>query len=341
MGPRGSGSVLAVVLLAGAPGAARALEEPPPGRAAAEASCARADEAARDLRFEEALAAYRAAIAADPSARCALSARARAEDLEAHAEGGFGPLAELSAVRRDPQKMADRAAIEALARDLEGFPPGRVRVEARLVVAEAWDHRLGEPVRAIAAYEAAVADRGGDKLTRALALSELWALRRQRGEIREALAVVEGEPLLSPAVTAAVRRAMRREWMRAAAVVVLGGLLAIGAASLARLVAKARDVREVPALVVRPFAVAFALYLGGAGAVLVRLHGEGDARPFVWFGLGVLTVAAVARAFRLAVGPRGPAVRAAWAAACVAGVIAAAFLSVERTDPSYLEGLGW
>jgi hypothetical protein len=86
--------------------------------------------------------------------------------------------------------------------------------------------------------------------------------------------------------------------------------------------------------------VAFSLYLGGAAAVLVRLRGDGDPRPFVWLGLGVLAAFAVARAWRLGWGAGGPSARAARGIFCAAFVIAAAFLAVERTDPSYLEGLG-
>ena len=341
----GSRGAVTLLLVACALGGARSADaaEPTPGasaRAAAEASCARAEQAARDLRFEEALSAYQAAIATDASAPCAGVARARADDLAGHAEGAFGPLAELEAVRRDPRKAADRDTIEALARDLEAFPDGRVRAEARLVVAEAWWHRLGDPARALAALTAAAGDASGDRLTRALALSELWTLRRQRGEIREALADVERQPDLSPVLTRTVRRAAKREGLRTLALGVLGALGAIGVASLARLAAKARDLRDVPGLVVRPMAVAFSLYLGSAAAILVRLHGEGDARPFLWFGALVLALGVVARAVPLAVNARASTARAVWAAACVAGVLAAAFLSVEWADASYLESLG-
>jgi tetratricopeptide (TPR) repeat protein len=338
---RVAGALLLAAAVPAVAGVARAAD--PEARAAATASCARAEEAAKALHFAEALAAYQAAIAADPSAPCASVARARAADLAVHAEGGFVPLARVEALRRDPRKSKDRAEVEALARDLEAFPEGRVRAEARLLVAEAWWHALGEPERAIAALETTAADAAGDKLTRGLALSELWSLRRQRGEVREALAVMERDPTLAPALLALVRRAAVREHLRTGAIGVLGLLGAIGAASLARLAARARDVRDVPAQVLRPLAVAFALYLGGAGAVLVRVHGGGDARPFLWLGLGVLAILVVARALRLAVtsrGGRGAAARAAWALACVAGVLAAAFLAVERTDATYLEGLG-
>jgi hypothetical protein len=58
-------------------------------------------------------------------------------------------------------------------------------------------------------------------------------------------------------------------------------------------------------------------------------------------GLGVLALTAVARALPRAIPVRSAAARGAWAAACVVGVVAAGFLAVERTDPSYLEGIGF
>src|SRR6185369_9587585 len=108
--------------------------------------------------------------------------------------------------------------------------------------------------------------------------------------------------------------------------------------SLALLGRRARDVRDLPGQVVRPLSVASSLYLGGAGAILVKLHGGGDARPFVLFGAGVLALDVIARAFLLAWGRTAAVLRAGWALCCVAGVVAAAFLAVERVDPSYLEG---
>lgn len=331
---------LAALLVAGTiacSGAALAAD--PVARAAAEARFAEAEEAARARRFADALAAYRAVLAADPSAPAAGPARARAADLEAHAEGGFAPLARLEEVRRDPQRGADRATIEALARDAEAFPPGRVRAEARIFVALAWWRRLGEPARAIAPLEAAVRDPSGDRLTRSLALTEFANLQRDRGDLRAALRVAEAEPDLSPTTTATLRKLVRRDTLRASAAALLAAIAIVGLGSIARLAARARDVRDLPALIVRPLAVAFALYLGGAGALLVHLHGDADARPFVWFGLGVLALDVIARAFRLAAGRRAS-VRAVWAAACVAGVVAAAFLAVERTSADYLEGIG-
>jgi hypothetical protein len=316
-----------------------AAADPAP-RELAEASCARAEQASRELRFADALGAYRAALAQDPSAPCATAARARAEDLEAHAEGDFAPLVIVEAVRRSPGKLQDRTALEALEGAVAAFPAGRVRGEGLLLAAHAWQHRQKDADRAIADYHAIMSDPSADRLTRAVALGELWSLRKQRGEIREAAADVARDPALSPAVTKAVRRALTRMRMRNAAAVALGVLAAVFVGSVAALVRKARDVRDVPGRLIRPFEVAFALYLGGASALLVRVHGDADARPFLIFGLCVLALAAGARAFTLASASRSKGVRATWALACAMGVVAAGFLALERTDPSYLEGLG-
>jgi len=113
----------------------------------------------------------------------------------------------------------------------------------------------------------------------------------------------------------------------------------VGLGGVARLALRARDVRAVPARVVRPAAVAFALYVGGASALLVRLHGDADARPFLWLGLAVLGLDVTARAFRPVAG-RLPVTRALWALACVAGLFSAAFLAVERTEAEFLAGIG-
>jgi tetratricopeptide (TPR) repeat protein len=329
---------LAIVLLA-APSAAPAAE-PSAARTLAKASFDRAEQAARERRFAEALAAYREAIAADPSAPFTPVARARAADLEAHAEGDFAPLARLEEVRRDRARSGDRAVIEALERDAASFPPGRVRAEARLLVAEAYWRRLGEPRRAIPPLEAAIEDPAADRTTRSLALSELVTVHRALGDLDGARRAVDRIPDLSPRLRTEVLRLWRRARLRDGSIALLAALGAAGVAALARLAWRARDVRDVPAKVVRPLSVAFSLYLGGMAAVLVRLHGEGDARPFLWLGLGVLALDVTARALRLAWSPDRASVRALRVVACVGGVAAAAFLAIERTDAGYLESFG-
>lgn len=345
----GAGSLTAFVF-AGALGlgcATRAeAAEPSPSASAiaskqqAEERFAQAEQAFARGQLREALAGYREVIAIDPSARCAPAAEARAADLAAHAEGEFGPLAKLEATRRDPQKSGDRAAIGALEQALPGFPDGRVRSEAALLVAEAWWHRLGEPRRAIAPLTFAVEDRAADRLTRALALTELVALRRELDELAEASDLVERYPDLAPETRARVRRLFRRTELRAISIVVLAIVALIGIGSLVRVARRLGGVRDVPRAVVRPRAVAASLYLGGAAALLAKLRGDGDPRPFLLLGVGVLAIDVIARTWRLASSDRRAALRAARVVTCAVGVLAVAFLAIERTDAGYLESFG-
>ena len=101
-----------------------------------------ADEA---LDFPAALAGYRRFVARDPGSRYASRALARIDDLQAHAEGGFAPLAALERVRRSTALSDDPRALEALDRASQGWPAGSVRAEAWMLVAEAYAGRMRRP----------------------------------------------------------------------------------------------------------------------------------------------------------------------------------------------------
>ena len=73
----------------------------------------------------------------------------RAEWLRSRSEGDFVPLTRLEKLRRDPAQSSDPAAVDGLAHDADSFPPGMVRVEARMLVSEAWLGRLHRPDDAI------------------------------------------------------------------------------------------------------------------------------------------------------------------------------------------------
>jgi len=308
-------------------------------KARARAAYEQAERAAAGLDFKAALAGYEEALSLDPSGPLARIARARASDLSAHAEGAFVPLARLEAVRRRPSP--ERPEIDALARDAEGFPPGRVRAEARLVVAEALWHRFEDKPAAARALDAALSDESADKLTRSLALHELVALERERGDLPAAHRAVTRFPDLAPALLAEISRLVRRVFLARLSVVIVAVAAAIGLASIVRLLRRdPGDPETIIRRVVKASSVAFALYLGGAAAILVRYHGDGDVRPFLWLGLGVLGVSIVAHAWRRGSRDDRAFARLGRALFCGLAVLAVAFLSLERANAGYLESFG-
>lgn len=318
--------------------AAQTVSSNPPTTTAREAY-ALAERSAADLRFADALAAYDQAIALDPSAPFVRVARARVADLRTHAEGDFVPLARLESVRRNP--TATRGDIDTLARDAEHFPPGRVRSEAQLVVAEAYWHRFGSPDLAAHALDEALSDASADRLIRALAVSELVALERERGRLDAAARVVARFPDLAPNLRAEVQRLVRRVWLGRVAIGFVSAVLLLGVVAVLRAIFwLRRDADTVLRDIVQARSVAFALYIGGAASLLVRLHGDGDVRPFLWLGFGVLAIDAAARGWRLGFVDERARARVGRAITSGVAVLAIAFLALQYADASYLETLG-
>ena len=103
----------------------------------------------------EALEAYRALVAADPSGRLANRARRRLEFLQSRTERGVEPLARLL----EAQNAPTRTHISALERDAASFDEPRVRREAWSLVGATW-LSFDEPSRAAAAYRALLEDPG-------------------------------------------------------------------------------------------------------------------------------------------------------------------------------------
>lgn len=112
----------------------------PTGLAEAYVRLATLDE--EDGEFARAVERDQAAVAAAPLSRWARTAGARISWLGARSEGGFAPLVRLTHVWSDPAIGGDAGALEALAREVDSFPPGTVRGEARMFIAEAWLRRL-------------------------------------------------------------------------------------------------------------------------------------------------------------------------------------------------------
>jgi hypothetical protein len=294
-----------------------------------------------DLAFARAIEDDRSAMSAAPNTRWAVRASDRVDWLRARSEGDFAPLARLERVRRDPSAAADPGAVDALARDLESFPPGTVRVEARMLVAEAWLGRMHRPEAAIGQLRKVTEDPKADPLTARLAERELVDALVASGRLDEAAAEARAHATrLDARFVRQVQRLILRRKVRLGARVVLGAfalLAVVGLVRAGRRGALGEAARSLRAL--GPVALLFVAFVAVGGGVLASNYESGNATPFLWLGVAVLPLLLVARAWS-AVGSQRTAARAARAALCGASVVAAAFVLLDTLEPQYLAGFG-
>jgi hypothetical protein len=291
--------------------------------------------------FGPALAEYRQAVVAAASTRWALRASDRIDWLRARSEDDFRPLTALERVRRNPTVAADPAAIDELARQADAFPPGTVRVEARMLVAEAWLGRMHRPEAAVAALRAVSDDPKADHLTARLAERELVDVLATSGRIDEAAAEARSHAnrLDARFVRQVVRLKVRRS-VRYGALGVIGSFGALAAISIGR--AARRGALGVAAGELRrlaPVATLFVAFVALGGGLLASNYESGNASPFLLLGVAVLPLVLVARAWG-AVGSGSKPARVARALLCAVTVLAAAFLLLDSVHPQFLEGFG-
>jgi len=187
-----------------------------------------------DGAFERALANQRACIAKAPYSSWARSARQRIGWISARSEGAFEPLRRLQRVRRNQALGNDPAAIEALSRDADAFPPGRVRAEARMFVAEAWLTRLVRPEDAILEFRKVADDPSSDSTDAVLTHRQLAQALLALGRLDEAASEVRSFPAANPELSDRVNQLVRRRALLRAAITVLVmltlGLVGVAAA---------------------------------------------------------------------------------------------------------------
>ncbi len=291
--------------------------------------------------FAQALRHDRAAIAAAPGSVWAERAADRIAWLDGRSEGNFAPLATLEHVRRHPELASDPAAVEALAHDAESFPPGLVRVEARMFVAEAWLGRLHRPADALAQLHAVSDDPEADPLTSRLAEREIVDTLVGDGRLSSACwEATAHASRLDPRFVKQTQALVRRRKLRGVALAELGAFtLLVGIALLRAFRRGALGEARTALRRLAPVAVAFAVYLAAAGGVLASQYESGNASPFVGLALAVLPLLFVARAWG-AVGSDRAAARAGRAILCAVSVLAAAFVLLYSVNPAYLEGFG-
>lgn len=289
------------------------------------------------MQFQSALARYQASASRLPSSRYAPRANARAADLRSHGEGDFAPLARLETVRRSPELANSAAGVDTLVRDADAFPPGRVRVEARMLGAEAYLGRLHRPDQAIPLLELVAEDPKADVLMARQAASDAVATEVGRGDLDVALEMARKyRRLVEPTTERSILRQKRRAPLRAVAsanlvVVIVAGLLGVIQAGRRRVFSAVARLAPLALLF-----LGFAMLVGG---LLASTYESSSPLPFAALLLPTFGVALAARAWS-ANGSRSTGARAFRAVACFGSVFAVAFLTLDRMDPMYLSGFG-
>ncbi len=306
-------------------------------RTAADALFLLGEQADDDMRFADAADLYEASAKRLASGRFTPRAQRRARELRSRAEGGFEPLRKLETLRRSESLANDPAAIDALVREAAGFPPGKVRVEARVLAAEAYAGRLKRKDDALPLLELVIDDRNAEPLTVRAAAEELLAEYLAKGDLERALALAETHSQLLPKTARKeVLRVMRRRSFRAVAWVDLGvlGLFALLAATRRDRAQAMRAVRDL-----LPMALLFSAVACGVGGYLASRYERSSPYPFTAMLPAMLAVALCARAWS-ATGTKAGAARVFRSLVAFVGVFAAAFLLLDHMDPTYLSGFG-
>jgi hypothetical protein len=268
---------------------------------------------------------------------CASFARAadREGDSIAAAE------ARLERIRGDPAAASDPKEIDELAHHIEKLQPGMLRVEARMLIAEAWLRRMHRPGEAVDMLRNVVTDPSADSLTSAVAEHEIVEALVNGGKLAEAAAEAHAKAgLLDATFVRRVGRLVRRIWFARLAAAVLLAFGALAAAALWRAQRRGllRDAKRA-LVALAPVALAFVAFVALGGGALASRYESGNALPFLLLGAASWPLVILARAWS-AVGSPRPALRVGRALLCGATLVAAAFLLLDRVSPDYLEGFG-
>lgn len=332
-------AAIAVVLLAGPNAHANDAD------AVAEAHVLRGQLDENAGAFGAAIDEDRAAIDAAPESAWARRAQDRIEWLRARSEGDFVPLAALERVRRDPEAADNPAVIAALADEASRFPPGRVRVEARMLVAEAWLGRLHRPDLALAPLRLVESDPDSDPLTARLAEREIVDAEMARGALGEARQEAHAHAArLDPRFVARVDKLVRRRVLFYVALGEVALFVALTAGAWLRAARRSNGGLRMQRLRTSlrglgPIAAGFGAYVALVGGALASHYESGNAAPFL--ALGAVTVPLVLCAHVWNAFGEGDALsRAGRAMLSCVSVIAAAFVLLDVVNPTYLDGFG-
>lgn len=254
-----------------------------PARAAEDVSQAQialireAESAEKEQRYADALGKLERAAALAPQSRLARRANDRARYLRTRNAEGFGPLAELERVRKLRKPTADD--VKQLEARIPTFPPGKVRHEARALVAETYLGRLELFPDAIRAHEAWLEEPDLDDAEFLRATNGLAISRARVGDVSGSLDALREHGLGKSAEASYLELRLVRRWARP-----LGYALVAAFVILAFASARRRSLYNAVSLE-KTLAIAWIL---GVPLLMAWLH-----RPETWRTFSYLVPAAL------------------------------------------------
>lgn len=282
-----------------------------------------AEESERNFEFRAALDGFHRAEALAPRNRLARRAQDRARYLEARSEGDFVPLTAFERLRRNPRpSLADVAELE---RACPGFPAGRVRREARALVAETYLGRLEAYADAVRAHDAWLDEPGLDDAEFLRASNGLALSRARLGDVHGSLDVLRAHGLGKSAEATFLELALVRRWARP---------LAYGSVILFALFAFVTRKRHSLSGAVTPGRLFAVVWVIGIPLLMAKLH-----RPETWRTFSYLAPAAtlVLLVAALCAGARSERQKWALATLGVLAQVAVAYLALDASGAL----LGW
>jgi hypothetical protein len=282
-----------------------------------------AEAAEKAQRYGEALEKFERARALAPQSRLARRASDRARYLRARNQEGFGPLAELETLRRTPKPTPDQ--VRRLETRIPTFPPGKVRREARALVAETYLGRLELFPDAIRAHEAWLEEPDIDDAEFLRATNGLAISRARVGDVSGSLEALRKHGLGTSAEASYLELLLVRRWARP-----LGYALVTVFLLLAFFTSRERSFRNA----LSPLNLIGIAWVLGVPLVMAWIH-----RPETWRTFAYLAPAAagIVLVAGLCAGERPPRVRLLVGVSAVFAHVAVAYLAADSSGAL----LGW
>lgn len=241
----------------------------------------RAEQLEHDGRPAEALEAWREVTRLGAGSRMAARASRRITWLEERSEDHFSPLEALLAFQQREDRSLEAA--DAFARVVETMPAGRVRIESRLALAQAFGS-VGQTDRATEIYRTLLDETDLREDEARLARDELAGVIAEGGDVDAALHELESSGLGDSARHGVLMRGARRRFLEPMA----WAFVALFVVVIVFGIHRVRGLSRARAALSDPWAIATCTLVAAGPYLIARWIGDEATGAFAVLGLANL-----------------------------------------------------